>query len=58
METAAIVLLTALAMVMAFRLKSFGFNVKFGNSNELPRGENKPAEPKSLPGREENNQLR
>jgi hypothetical protein len=58
METAAIVLLTALAMVMAFRLKSVGFNAKFGNSNELLRSENKPAEPKSVPGGEENNQLR
>lgn len=58
METAAIVLVTALLMVMAFRLKSFGFNAKFGNSNELPEDENKPAEPKSLPEGKENNQLR
>lgn len=58
METAVIVLFTALAMVMAFRLKSFGFNVKFGNSKELPRGEDKPAEPKRLPEGKENNQLR
>lgn len=53
MVMAAIVLITAVAVVLAFRLESFGFNVSFRDPRRLTDSEANSAGKKNLPPTEE-----